>query len=106
MMAYKAKHYTETLACECGRRFRSVTAHAYHKRNFPMLCRRNKGEARIPARTALKWRKEAKALSGHSARYAGLGLIDEAHAIAQAASLLDRIATEALDKAGYKGTPT
>jgi hypothetical protein len=34
-----AKHWSEVLACQCGKRFRSYAAEAFHRHNFPALCR-------------------------------------------------------------------
>lgn len=33
------KHWSEILECSCGKRFRSISAEAYHRHNFPVLCR-------------------------------------------------------------------
>jgi hypothetical protein len=34
------RHWSEKLACSCGKTFRSYTAEARHRHNFPLLCRR------------------------------------------------------------------
>jgi len=36
------KHWSEQLSCSCGKKFRSITAEAVHRHNFPALCRRKK----------------------------------------------------------------
>lgn len=35
------------LSCQCGKRFRSYGAEAYHRHNFPLLCRRAKPSRRV-----------------------------------------------------------
>ena len=35
-----AKHWSERLECQCGKRFRSYSAEAVHRHNFPALCRK------------------------------------------------------------------
>jgi hypothetical protein len=44
------KHWSEGLECQCGKRFRSMSAEAYHHHNFPVLCRRPKPPRRPPVR--------------------------------------------------------
>lgn len=34
------KHWTEVMSCQCGKRFWSMSAEAFHRHNFPVLCRR------------------------------------------------------------------
>lgn len=34
-----AKHWSEILACQCGKTFRSYGAEARHRHNFPLLCK-------------------------------------------------------------------
>lgn len=34
-----AKHWSEILSCSCGMRFRSMSAEAFHRHNFPILCK-------------------------------------------------------------------
>jgi len=36
------KHWSERLSCQCGKTFRSISAEAVHRHNFPILCRRAK----------------------------------------------------------------
>lgn len=38
----------------CGAKFRSMSAEAKHRHNFPMLCKRNKQFAAFVAETELK----------------------------------------------------
>jgi len=33
------KHWSERLGCQCGASFRAMAAEAYHRHNFPLLCR-------------------------------------------------------------------
>jgi len=37
-----AKHWSEVFSCRCGKRFRSYTAEAIHRHNYPMLCKSKK----------------------------------------------------------------
>lgn len=43
------KHWSEILSCQCGKRFRSLSAEAVHRHNFPMLCRAPKRKAKVEA---------------------------------------------------------
>lgn len=36
------KHWSEILSCQCGKRFRSLNAEAFHRHNFPILCKPKK----------------------------------------------------------------
>lgn len=36
----RKKHWDEVLQCTCGARFKSYTSQAFHRHNFPMLCKR------------------------------------------------------------------
>lgn len=38
----RRKHWSEFMSCQCGMRFRSYKAEAFHRHNFPLLCRRRK----------------------------------------------------------------
>lgn len=46
------KHWSELLACSCGKRFRSYAAEAFHRHNFPTFCRKPK--VRIKAHKCAK----------------------------------------------------
>jgi hypothetical protein len=35
-----ARHWSEQLICRCGMSFRSISAEAQHRHNFPLLCRK------------------------------------------------------------------
>lgn len=37
-----ARHWSERLSCSCGASFRSVSAEAKHRHNFPLLCKKVK----------------------------------------------------------------
>lgn len=37
-----------SLACSCGKRFRSALAEARHRHNFPVLCKKPKQKAPKP----------------------------------------------------------
>ncbi len=41
------KHWSETLFCSCGARFRTYAQEARHRHNFPILCRPQKKPRRI-----------------------------------------------------------
>ena len=34
-----ARHWSERLQCSCGKSFRSYSAEAVHRHNFPLLCK-------------------------------------------------------------------
>lgn len=36
------KHWSETFSCSCGKTFRSYSAEAYHRHNFPLFCKKKK----------------------------------------------------------------
>lgn len=35
-----AKHWSERLVCQCGKSFRTSSAEAMHRHNFPLLCKK------------------------------------------------------------------
>jgi hypothetical protein len=37
-----AKHWSEILQCRCGMKFRSYASEAFHRHNYPILCRKPK----------------------------------------------------------------
>jgi hypothetical protein len=49
-----AKHWSERLSCQCGKTFRSISAEAVHRHNFPALCRR-KPKAAWEVVAGLEW---------------------------------------------------
>lgn len=38
-MARRKLHWSEVMACRCGKRFSTYAAEAFHRHNFPALCR-------------------------------------------------------------------
>lgn len=50
------RHWSEIYHCSCGKTFRSYAAEAFHRHNFPALCRPPK--AKRPNRTALDARTD------------------------------------------------
>lgn len=38
-MARRKPHWSEVMTCPCGARFTKYTKEAYHRHNFPALCR-------------------------------------------------------------------
>jgi hypothetical protein len=47
-----ARHWSEAMHCSCGASFRSCAAEAFHRHNFPALCRVKKGPRRAKAARA------------------------------------------------------
>jgi hypothetical protein len=41
-----ARHWSEAMRCGCGASFRSYAAEAFHRHNFPALCRVKKSPGR------------------------------------------------------------
>lgn len=52
-----AKHWSEQLSCQCGMKFRSMTAESVHRHNFPALCRR-KPKAAWEVVAGLEWTRK------------------------------------------------
>lgn len=52
-----AKHWSERLSCSCGMVFRSMSAEAVHRHNFPALCRR-KPKAEWEVVAGLEWTRK------------------------------------------------
>lgn len=44
-------HWTERMSCSCGATFTDMSKEAYHRHNFPALCRTKKTRATKPAPT-------------------------------------------------------
>lgn len=54
-----AKHWSEVLSCgNCGMRFRSMSAEARHRHNYPLLC----GQTKASRKQLAKKAKAEKAL--------------------------------------------
>jgi hypothetical protein len=47
-----ARHWSEAMRCSCGASFRSYAAEAFHRHNFPALCRVQKSPRRAKAARA------------------------------------------------------
>jgi hypothetical protein len=47
-----ARHWSEAMSCSCGKTFRSYAAEAFHRHNFPALCRVKKSPRRAKAARA------------------------------------------------------
>ena len=45
-------HWSDRMVCSCGMSFRSISAEAVHRHNFPVLCRKPKGPRKRPAKKA------------------------------------------------------
>lgn len=56
-----ARHWSDMLSCRCGKRFRSVSAEAVHRHNFPALCRPKK-RADWEVIAGLSWTREQSGL--------------------------------------------
>jgi hypothetical protein len=52
-----SKSLFDVLACQCGMRFRSMSAEAVHRHNFPALCRQPKAPQPKPG-CLLVWKRE------------------------------------------------
>lgn len=51
------KHWSERMSCQCGKVFRSYSAEAFHRHNFPALCRR-KPKAAWEVVAGLEWTRK------------------------------------------------
>jgi hypothetical protein len=36
------RHWSEVFQCSCGMKFRSYASEAFHRHNFPVMCRQKK----------------------------------------------------------------
>ncbi len=55
-----ARHWSEMYTCICGKTFRSYAAEAFHRHNFPVLCRQQKPKRGKAAPITPSAKKEAK----------------------------------------------
>ena len=55
-----ARHWSETYTCSCGKTFRSYAAEAFHRHNFPALCKPAKPKRRKAAPITPSEKKEAR----------------------------------------------
>lgn len=65
-----SKHWSEVLTCSCGATFRTTSAEAKHRHNFPAYCRapkRRKGSPKGPPGTFTRRKSRAKPQPDHIA---------------------------------------